>query len=87
MYEIARPSPDRHKGRAYDRYTNATALFYRIGRPDAIRTNDMQGNYSNHVFEKYLMKNPLVLKNYLNLIDQLLKAKYLRTYQPTMITG
>lgn len=33
------------------------------------------------------MKNPPVLKNYLNLIDQVLKAKYLRTYQPTMITG
>jgi superfamily II DNA or RNA helicase len=83
MYEIAYPSNERHKGPAYDRYTNATALFYRIARPDAIRTKDMQGNYSNHVFEKYLMKNPPVLKNYLNLIDQVLKAKYLRTYQPT----
>lgn len=82
MYEIAYPTPDRHKGPAYDRYTNATALFYRIQRPEKIRCVE-NGNYSNHVYEKYLMNNPQVCSSYLHLIDQVLKAKYLRNYQPT----
>src|SRR5258708_26557542 len=78
------PPPDRHKGPAYDRYTNATALIYRLNRPERVRYKDPATKYySHHVFERYLLNNPEVCSNYLNLIDQILKAKYLAKYVPT----
>jgi hypothetical protein len=84
MYEIAYPSPDRHKGPAYDRYANATALIYRLQRPEKVRYKDPATKfYSHHVFEKYLLNNAELCSNYLNLLDQIVKAKYLANYQPT----
>jgi hypothetical protein len=83
MYEIAYPSFARYKGPAYDRYVRVTALFYRFRHPDRIRYRDpISKNYSHQRFELSILKDPGLLARYLNLIDGIVRSRYLRGHIP-----
>ncbi len=83
MYEIAYPYHDRFKGLPYDKYVNYTALTYRLRNPEKMRwTEKNRTEYSHNVFEQYIIKQPEVLRNYLDMTNVFVQAKYLKNYQP-----
>ena len=83
MYELAYPSTQRYKGGAYDKYIEARAVLYRLSEPNKIRTTEYGSKtYSHHAFEKSVMRNPVILRNYLTLISQVIRGTYLNNYKP-----
>ncbi|MBB5409359.1 hypothetical protein HDG34_003300 [Paraburkholderia sp. HC6.4b] len=83
MYEIAYPTPTRYKSPAYDRYVRVTALFYRFRHPERIRYRDpLTKNYSHQRFELSVMKDPELLHRYLDLIDGIVRMRYLEGHIP-----
>lgn len=82
MYEIAYPSQTRYKGPAYDRYVRVTALFYRFRHPERIRYRDpISKNYSHQRFELSILKDPELLARYLELIDGVVRTRYLHGHE------
>lgn len=78
MCEIAYPSPTRYNGDAYHKYIAARAVIYRTKKPEIIRSREPGAtNYSHYAYEKYVMKHPDVLKNYLNLIGDIVQQGYI----------
>jgi hypothetical protein len=83
MYEIAYPTIDRFKGLPYDKYVYATALTYRFKQPEKLRwTERGRQEYSHNVFEQSILKQPEVLRNYLDMLNVFIQAKYFRRYEP-----
>jgi hypothetical protein len=82
MFEIGYPSNWRFKGLAYDKYVNYTALTYRFDRADKIRWVERgRSEYSHNVFEESILKQPQVLRNYLNMLNWVLQAKHFKRYE------
>jgi hypothetical protein len=78
MCEIAYPSPTRYNGDAYVRYIAARSVIYRTKKPELIRWREPgANNYSHYAYEKYVMKHPDVLKNYLALIGDIVEQGYI----------
>lgn len=83
MYEVAYPRNHRYAGLAYDRYIESTALFYSVKRPDRLKTTEWGSTtYSHHAFEGSIVKDPLLLQGYFELIDVAIRDNYLRDYKP-----
>jgi len=77
MCEIAYPSMERYNGEAYHKYISARAVIYKTRKPEQIRSREPgASNYSHYAFEKYVMKHPDVLKNYLALISEIVEKGY-----------
>lgn len=77
MCEIAYPGKDRYIGEAYHKYISARAVIYKVRKPELIRSREPGAtNYSHYAFEKYIMKHPDVLKNYLAMITEIVKEGY-----------
>lgn len=83
MYEVAYPAATRYHGPAYDKYIAARSVIYRLQDPDKVRTKDpISKNYSHHVFEQSILRNPNLTRNYLNLIDGVVKTSYIAKRKP-----
>ncbi|WP_144106640.1 hypothetical protein [Paraburkholderia sp. BCC1886] len=83
MQEIAYPKKDQHLGPAYDKYAAVTALFYRFNDPELIKCEDrMTGFYSHNLFEQSIINYPDMLQGYMELINDVMKQKYLKKYLP-----
>lgn len=77
MYEIAYPKKDRYEGEEYQPYINSVAVLYQFRNPKKIRYTDFSGRtYSHHVLEQSVIKNPEILKNYLEMITEHVKTYY-----------
>lgn len=82
MYEVGYPKDHRYAGLAYDRYIESTALFYSVKRPDLLKTSEWgSSTYSHHAFEQSIIKYPLLLQGYMNLIDVAIHDHYLKDYK------
>lgn len=69
MYEVAYPKPKRYAGLEYDRYVHASSFFYHVKDPDKIKTTEWGSTtYSHHAFEKSIMRDKHLLKDYLDMI-------------------
>lgn len=77
MYELAYPKDERYKGPAYDKYIASTAYCFNFREPNKIRTKDPASkNYSHHLFEQSVIRQPEVCSNFLEMIDRVLRVKY-----------
>ena len=77
MYETFLPIKDRIGGGLQEKYTRVNALFYRFKEPRKIRCQNRKRMYNHTEFEKWLMKNPKLLLNYFEMIDEIVKDDYL----------
>lgn len=69
MYELAYPLGERYQGGVYDKYANAESIIFSAERPQNLRWIDPGSkNYSHHVLEKSIMRQPQVLQNYFRLV-------------------
>ena len=77
MYETFLPLKDRFGAGLQEKYTRVNALFYRFKEPRKIRCQNRKRMYNHTEFEKWLMKNPKLLLNYFEMIDEIVKDDYL----------
>lgn len=79
MHDVAYPAIQRYKGDAYDRYVAARAVIYRLEYPNKVRTKAPgTGSYSHHEFEKSIIRREPTLRNYMNLIRQVVQGGFFR---------
>ena len=76
MRAIAYPHKDRYSGLAYDKYIEVRAMEYSIENASKIRCKNFKGQYSHTAFEKSLMKQKTLLKEYFELIYDTLKTEW-----------
>lgn len=82
MYELAYPRELRYAGMAYDRYVYAYAWVYQVNEPAQIRTTEWGSTvYSHHAFEKSVMRNRLLLNDYLDMISKAAVRFHFEHYQ------
>lgn len=77
MYETFLPLKERFGAGLQEKYTRVNALFYRFKEPRKIRCQNRKRMYNHTEFEKWLMKNPKLLLNYFEMIDEIVKDDYL----------
>ena len=82
MYEIMFPLDIRFKGIAFDRYIGVKALFYKAENIRHIRYIGRSRSYSHVMFEQSVMKNPKILKKYLDLIVNVVNTSYIDKKDP-----
>ena len=83
MYDIAYPTRLRYVPPLYHKYVNAVAVLFTARDPGRIRTKEYgSNNYSHTAFEKSILKDPLMLSSYLNLIERVYKGAYIDNYKP-----
>ena len=83
MYEVGYPRDHRYAGLEYDKYIESTALYYGVKRPDLLKTSEWGSTtYSHHAFEQSVIKYPLLLQGYFDLIDAAIRDHYLKDYIP-----
>lgn len=69
MYEIAYPKKDRYEGEDAKPYINSIAVLYQFKYNNKIRYEEYGSKtYSHHAFEKSIIRNSEILKNYLEMI-------------------
>lgn len=79
MYQIAYPKRDRYEGQDAKPYINSIAVMYQFKEPKKIRYTDFTGKtYSHHVFEQSIIKNPEILKNYLNMLGEHIETYFIK---------
>lgn len=83
MYEVAYPAFYRYKGDAPKPHVTATSIIYRFANPNKIRYKDhISKHYSHHIFEQYILRNPLIKKNYFELIEDIFRNSYYQKRKP-----
>lgn len=82
MYEISLPRSDWYKGGKSDAYIGVYSVRYRARRPNKIRTQQMgDTRYSHQAFEKSVMRNRKMIKNYLALIRRCVQYYYISDWE------
>lgn len=82
MYELAYPKSARYAGLAYNKYIHSFSWIYRFNRPELIKTHEFgQTAYSHTAFEKSLLKRPVELASYIEMIDACIKQTFLNGYK------
>lgn len=77
MYETAYPLSMRYQGGTYDKYIAVEALTYSLNDTKRVRwQNFSRKSYSHVIFEQSLMKQPVYLNNYLDLITKIVHQSY-----------
>lgn len=80
MYEVAYPLKDRCAIPALKKYVHSYAVHYGLRDAKHIRTSERGSTtYSHGAFEKSIIKNPVSLQKYLELIDYVLAIGYLKS--------
>lgn len=84
MYEVAYPPQERYKGEAYHKYAAAYAILWRLKYPNKVRTRENGAvNYSHNAFEQSIMKNNDMLRNYIQMISDIVDFGHFRKdYKP-----
>jgi hypothetical protein len=83
MYELAYPKAMRFAGLPYNKYIHSYSWIYRFNKPQFIKTNEFgQTSYSHIAFEKSLMKRPVELTGYIEMIETCVRQTYLQDYKP-----
>ncbi len=79
MYKIAYPTKLRYQGSKIVKYVNSTAVIYTIEDGVNVRTN-FRGtkSYSHIAYEESIIKNKLLLSNYLKMIDDIVFEGYIQ---------
>jgi superfamily II DNA or RNA helicase len=80
MYEVAYPRSMRYAGLAYDKYIQAFSWLYQVDKPGLIKTTEWGSTtYTHHAFEKSVIKDRVMLANYLKMIQATVDRFYYRT--------
>ena len=83
MYELAYPLDTRFKGIPFDKYISVKALTYTLNDPKRLKwQNWIRRSYSHVIYEQSLIKNPLILKNYLGLIKLIVENSFIKKRKP-----
>jgi len=85
MQHIMFPASIRHEKIKMEKYIECYPVSYNIADPirTKIRTTEFGSNsYSQTAFEKSIMKNPVLLKKYTQIIDQVIEFGYIRNRVP-----
>ncbi len=75
-YRVLFPQYLRTEEPEYDKYIAVTALGYEIPVMKNVKYKEGK-NYSHTAFEKSVMRNKEMLRNYLNMIHRIMKVKYI----------
>lgn len=79
MYDIALPKENWFSGVDYDAYIDVVAYHHRSQLPEKIRTTERgRDTYSHAAYEKSIMRQPKVLKNYLDMIAEITAEYYFK---------
>lgn len=71
MYEVAYPKAMRFAGLAYDKYVHAYSWIYQVRDPMQLKTTEWGSTtYSHHAFEKSVIRNKHLLRDYLDMIGK-----------------
>lgn len=82
MYRTMWPVSTRGPEIPQDKYILASCLWYSIDRLDRVRYLNPKRQYDHITFEKSIMRNPGMLKNYLKMIDHMVQQKYVADHAP-----
>jgi len=83
MYELAYPPSTRFRGLQYDRYIKSASWSYRFSQPEKIRTKEFgSASYSHLAFEKSVIKNPVVLESYIDMIESCIRRNFIEYKKP-----
>lgn len=64
-------------------YLKVVALQYQFLEPRKLKyTNRGRSDYSHNALEKYILKEKTVLRNYLNMVRDIVKEAFMATYRP-----
>jgi superfamily II DNA or RNA helicase len=82
MYELTYPKDIRYAGLAYNKYIYAYSWLYQVKEPHRLRTSEWGSTiYSHHAFEKSLVQNREILRQYLDMIMQSVRQFFLDQYK------
>jgi superfamily II DNA or RNA helicase len=83
VHEICYPVTSRYRQMIADNYIKVYGMCYFFKDVKRIRTSDYGSTiYSHHAFEKSIIKQPEVLRNYIELIEYATKVGYFKDYRP-----
>lgn len=83
MYELAYPLDSRFEKLPFDKYISVKALTYTLNDPKRLKwQNWIRRSYSHVIYEQSLIKNPPILKNYLELIKLIVENSFIRKRKP-----
>lgn len=82
IYEIALPKRHWYTGWKYDAYCHVRALHFNIEDAERLRTSERgRDTYSHNAFEKSIMKNKTLLKNYLEFIGDIVFFDFVENFE------
>lgn len=82
VQRIAYPMADRYNGGALNRYTAVYGVTYNVGQHRKIKTSEFnQSSYSHTAYEKSIMRDPQLFRNYAEMIHTYLELGFMRDYQ------
>jgi len=85
MYFHLFPLASRYNRLAYKKYIEVKAYMYRLENPKNVKYRyKMRRTYSQNAYEEWIIKNPKVLKNYLEMIGTIVDADFIGVYQKGM---
>lgn len=83
IYNAVHPHHNRLSGLKIKRYTVASSYFYQFKEPEKIKTTEYnRKEYSHHVFERSVMRNPETLMNYFEMIKDVLDVDFISVKRP-----
>lgn len=83
MHEICYPITSRYRQMIADNYIRVIGVCYFFRDVKRIRTSDYGSTiYSHHAFEKSIIRQPEILRNYIELIEYSAKIGYFKDYRP-----
>ena len=81
MYEINWPLNTRAPEVEYHKFIVMKCLWYTLREPRKLRYKNFMRQYSHVMFEQSLMKHPEMLRNYINMITEIVNTSYIRVRQ------
>lgn len=82
MYEIMFPTQNRFKGIPYDKYIDVKSIFYSANDAKKIKCKRFGlGFYSQVMFEESIMRDRVMMENYLFMISSIVKKEFFNSYE------
>ncbi len=78
IYRVVWPDGTRAPEVAYDRFIEVNCLWYSINKPHYIRCTNAMKQYSHTKFEQSIMKNDVMMQNYLKMITDIVNFDFVR---------
>lgn len=83
MYRLAYPTDVRYHGAQYTKFVYAKTILYTIDKNVIVRTNHRgTSNYSHNAYEESILRDKVLLSNYLKLIDDAVYDNYITKREP-----